>query len=89
MGSIPRARITGRAVRPVRKSIDCLTSPGLVDVELMPALNPGWAVSDGGKSITREFTFPAYSWTIAFADFIKAQGREVLIADASKLALRR
>ena len=38
--------------------------------ELMPALNPGWAVSDGGKSITREFTFPAYSWTIAFANAV-------------------
>lgn len=30
----------------------------------------------------------ANSWTIAFAEFIKRQGRRVLIADASQLALR-
>ncbi|WP_428631455.1 cation:proton antiporter [Sphingopyxis sp.] len=31
----------------------------------------------------------ANSWTIAFAEFIKRQDREVLVADASVLALRR
>ncbi len=30
----------------------------------------------------------ANSWTVAFAEFIKAQGKEVLIADPSKFALR-
>ena len=31
----------------------------------------------------------ANSWTIAFAEFVKSQDREVLIADEDKLALRR
>jgi NhaP-type Na+/H+ or K+/H+ antiporter len=31
----------------------------------------------------------ANSWTIAFAEFVKEQGRNVLIADEDKLALRR
>ncbi len=31
----------------------------------------------------------ANSWTIAFAEFIKKQDRDVLVADASQLALRR
>lgn len=31
----------------------------------------------------------ANGWTIAFAEFVKAQGRAVLVADTSQLALRR
>lgn len=38
--------------------------------ELMSALDPGWAVGDDGKSISREFTFPAYSWTMAFTNAV-------------------
>ena len=47
-----------------------------------------WLGLDRGKG-NGVLLVGANSWTIAFADFIKSQGREVLIADASKLALRR
>lgn len=38
--------------------------------ELMPALHPAWAVGADGKRISREFTFPAFSWTIAFVNAV-------------------
>lgn len=38
--------------------------------ELMGALNGEWRLEDGGKSITRVFRFPAYSWTIAFSNAV-------------------
>ena len=38
--------------------------------ELMPALDPGWRLSADGKSIARDFSFPAFSWTIAFANAV-------------------
>jgi len=38
--------------------------------DLMPALNPGWTVSTDGKSISREFVFPAFSRTIAFVNAV-------------------
>jgi 4a-hydroxytetrahydrobiopterin dehydratase len=38
--------------------------------ELMSALDAGWTVSADGKSIVREFKFPAFSWTIAFANAV-------------------
>ncbi len=47
-----------------------------------------WLGLDRGKG-NGVLLVGANSWTIGFADFIKGQGREVLIADASKLALRR
>lgn len=37
---------------------------------LMAALHPDWSVSEDGKSISREFTFPAYSWTVSFANAV-------------------
>ena len=36
--------------------------------ELLRALHPDWSLSDDGLEITRRFTFPAYSQTLAFAN---------------------
>jgi 4a-hydroxytetrahydrobiopterin dehydratase len=38
--------------------------------DLMSALDPGWSLSSDGKSISREFKFPAFSWTIAFVNAV-------------------
>jgi 4a-hydroxytetrahydrobiopterin dehydratase len=38
--------------------------------DLLAALDPAWTVSDDGKSIAREFRFPAFSWTIAFVNAV-------------------
>jgi len=38
--------------------------------ELMKGLHADWSLSDDGKEITRRFSFPAYSRTIAFANAI-------------------
>ncbi|WP_260581552.1 cation:proton antiporter [Sphingopyxis sp. PET50] len=47
-----------------------------------------WLGLDRGKG-NGVLLVGANSWTIAFAEFIKEQGSDVLIADASKFALRR
>lgn len=39
-------------------------------MELLRALDPAWSVSDDGKSIERQFSFPAFSWTIAFVNAV-------------------
>jgi 4a-hydroxytetrahydrobiopterin dehydratase len=38
--------------------------------ELMKGLHAGWSVSNDGKEISRRFSFPAYSRTIAFANAV-------------------
>lgn len=38
--------------------------------ELMAALDPAWALSADGKSIKRSFSFPAFSWTMAFVNAV-------------------
>lgn len=38
--------------------------------ELLAALDPSWSLSDDGKSISRQFAFPAFSWTIAFVNAV-------------------
>jgi 4a-hydroxytetrahydrobiopterin dehydratase len=38
--------------------------------ELLAALDPAWILSGDGKSIKRDFAFPAFSWTIAFANAV-------------------
>ena len=38
--------------------------------ELMKGLHADWSLSDDGKEITRRFSFPTYSRTIAFANAI-------------------
>ena len=38
--------------------------------ELLKALHPEWALSDDGLSISRRFSFPAYSRTLAFANAV-------------------
>ncbi len=38
--------------------------------ELMRGLHAGWSLSDDGKEISRRFSFPAYSRTIAFANAV-------------------
>lgn len=47
-----------------------------------------WLRLDRGKG-NGVLLVGANSWTIAFAEFVKEQGSDVLIADASKFALRR
>ena len=37
---------------------------------LLKALDPGWRLSDDGLSISRRFSFPAYSRTLAFANAV-------------------
>ncbi len=36
--------------------------------ELMRALHPDWVLSDDGLEISRTFSFPSYSYTLAFAN---------------------
>lgn len=36
--------------------------------ELLRALHPDWALSKDGREISRTFKFPAYSYTLAFAN---------------------
>jgi 4a-hydroxytetrahydrobiopterin dehydratase len=38
--------------------------------ELMKGLHAGWRLGDDGKAISRRFSFPAYSRTIAFANAV-------------------
>jgi 4a-hydroxytetrahydrobiopterin dehydratase len=38
--------------------------------ELLHLLHDGWSLSDDGKSIVREFRFPAFSRTIAFVNAV-------------------
>lgn len=38
--------------------------------ELLGALDPAWTLNGDGKSIMREFSFPAFSWTIAFVNAV-------------------
>jgi len=38
--------------------------------DLLAELHPDWNVSDDGKSICREFTFPAYSRSLGFANAV-------------------
>jgi 4a-hydroxytetrahydrobiopterin dehydratase len=38
--------------------------------ELMKGLHACWRLSDDGKAISRRFSFPAYSRTIAFANAV-------------------
>ena len=47
-----------------------------------------WLGLDRGKG-NGVLLVGANSWTIAFAEFVKAQGGDVLVADESKFALRR
>lgn len=38
--------------------------------ELMAALDPAWTLAADGKSIKRTFSFPAFSWTMAFVNAV-------------------
>lgn len=57
-----------RRCRPCEGGTQPLSESAVAD--LMPALDPGWAVSADGKGISREFTFAAFSWTIAFVNAV-------------------
>ena len=37
---------------------------------LLKALHPDWSLSDDGLEISREFSFPAYSRTLGFANAV-------------------
>ncbi len=38
--------------------------------ELLAALDPAWMLAADGKSIKRSFSFPAFSWTMAFVNAV-------------------
>jgi len=54
--------------KPCEGGTDPLTESAVS--ELLAALDPAWTVSNDGKSILREFRFPAFSWTIAFVNAV-------------------
>lgn len=60
------AELAERRCKPCEGGVEPLSPESAV--ELMSALHDGWRLSDDGKAITRVFRFPAYSWTIAFAN---------------------
>lgn len=57
-----------RRCKPCEGGVQPLSAESARD--LMAALHGDWEMVDGGKRITRSFRFPAYSWTIAFANAV-------------------
>ncbi len=57
-----------RKCRPCEGGVDPLTADQAG--ELMPALHPDWKLSESGLYISREFQFPGYGKTIAFANAV-------------------
>lgn len=57
-----------RRCKPCEGGVEPLSSTAAR--ELLSALDPAWQQSDDGKSIAREFAFPAFSWTIAFVNAV-------------------
>jgi 4a-hydroxytetrahydrobiopterin dehydratase len=57
-----------RRCRPCEGGVEPLTADAAR--ELLSALDPAWRLSDDGKSIARDFAFPAFGWTIAFANAV-------------------
>lgn len=57
-----------RRCKPCEGGVEPLSSTAVQ--ELMAALHADWILSTDGKSIVRMFRFPAWSWTIAFANAV-------------------
>ena len=62
------AALADRHCLPCEGGVDPLR-PDQIEL-LMPGLHQDWSLSDDGLEISREFTFPAYSRTIAFANAV-------------------
>jgi 4a-hydroxytetrahydrobiopterin dehydratase len=57
-----------RRCKPCEGGVEPLTSDAAR--ELLAALDPAWRLSGDGKSIARDFSFPAFGWTIAFVNAV-------------------
>ncbi len=57
-----------RRCKPCEGGVEPLAADAVA--ELMAALHADWKLADDGKAISRTFRFPAYSWTIAFANAV-------------------
>ncbi len=62
------ADLAERRCKPCEGGVEPLTREAVE--ELMQALDPAWQVSEDGRSISRQFTFPAYSLAIAFTNAV-------------------
>lgn len=62
------AELAERRCKPCEGGVEPLSAESAR--ELMGALHGEWRLSDDGRSIARVFRFPAYSWTIAFANAV-------------------
>lgn len=60
--------LTERKCKPCEGGVEPLTADQLT--QLMPALHPDWRLSESGNFISREFRFPGYGKTIAFANAV-------------------
>ena len=59
-------QLAARSCKPCEGGVEPLTRD---EAEaLLGELHPDWTLSDDGLSISREFTFPAYSRTLGFAN---------------------
>ena len=59
-------KLVDRRCKPCEGGVEPLQAEQAV--ELMRALHPDWALSNDGLEISRTFTFPSYSYTLAFAN---------------------
>jgi len=57
-----------RKCKPCEGGVEALTLDQAI--ELMSALHSDWQLSDSGKAISREFRFPGFAKTIAFANAV-------------------
>ena len=67
-GDQSQAELAERRCRPCEGGVEPLGGEAVA--ELMRALDPAWTLAENGRSIVREFSFPAFSWTIAFANAV-------------------
>ena len=62
------ANLVDRRCKPCEGGVEPLRADQVTP--LLQALDPEWRLSDDGLEIAREFTFPAYSRTLAFANAV-------------------
>lgn len=60
--------LSDRRCVPCEGGVEPLTRSAAL--ELLASLDDGWSLSDDGRSIAREFRFPAFSRTIAFVNAV-------------------
>ncbi len=62
------ANLADRKCRPCEGGVEPLTAEQ--SIQLMAALHPDWTLSADGLEISRQFTFPAYSRSLGFANAV-------------------